>query len=276
MRVPKALFASTFALYALTLFVGILAAWRHVLSPDTGALAPLELTWSNALVFVLVFVLFTALLVRFRRFAQASLAVFLLAAMLVGAQFVFAPWFSPWASVVISLMFVFVVWLTGRVLTHDLAIAVGIAGISGLLGLSLTPLIAAALLALMSLYDIVSVYRTKHMATLAGTMLSSGAIFGFLVPARPAGFLMRNIDALKGREVMLLGSGDIGLPLVLAASVVPTSVEAAAVVAVFSLAGVMTMEWLFTHQRRRMPMAALPPIAAMAILGYVVATLFGL
>jgi len=270
------LFANTFALYALTLTVGILTAWRHVLSPDIGSLAPLELTWSNALVFVAVFVLFTSLLLRFRRFAQASLAVFLLAALLVGAQFVFAPWFAPWVSVVIALMFVFVVWLTGRVLTHDLAIAIGIAGISCLLGLSLTPLIAAVLLALMSLYDIISVYRTRHMVALAGTMLSSGAIFGFLVPARPTGFFMRNMDALKRREVMLLGSGDIGLPLVLAASVVPTSIAASIVVAGFSLAGVMMMEWLFTHQKRRAPMAALPPIAMMAILGYVVATLLGL
>ena len=276
MRVPKALFASTFALYALTLSVGIVTAWRHVLSPDVGALAPLELTWGNALVFVAVFVVFTMLLLRFRRFAQASLAVFLLAAMLVGAQFVFAPWFAPWVSIIVALLFVFVVWLAGRVLTHDLAIAIGIAGISGLLGLSLTPLIAAVLLALMSLYDIVSVYRTRHMVALAGTMLSSGAIFGFLVPARPAGFFMRNMDALKRREVMLLGSGDIGLPLVLAASVVSTSVAAAWMVAAFSLAGVMMMEWLFTHQERRAPMAALPPIAVMAILGYVVAILLGL
>lgn len=276
MRLPKALFINTFVLYALTLAVGIFTAWRHVIAPESGVLAPLELSWSNAIVFIAVFLLFTALLLRFVRFAQASLALFLAVAMLVGSQFVFSA-FTPWPlNAVLALSFVFIVWLLGRVITHDIAIAVGIAGIATLLGLSLTPLIASVLLALMAVYDIVSVYRTRHMVALAGTMLSSGAIFGFLVPARTGGFLMKNLDALKRREVMLLGSGDIGLPLVLTASVTTTSVPAAVVVGLFSLAGVMGMEYLFVRQDRRTPMAALPPIAAMAIIGYVVATLVGL
>ncbi|HUO75785.1 MAG TPA: presenilin family intramembrane aspartyl protease [Candidatus Paceibacterota bacterium] len=276
MRLPKALFANTFVLYGLTLALGIVASWQYVLSPAMNAIAPLDLTWTNALVFIAVFVLFTGLLLRFVRFAQASLALFLAAAMVMGAQFIFGAW-APWpASGVLAVIFVVAVWLFGRVLTHDIAIAIGIAGIASLLGLSLTPLIACVLLALMAIYDIISVYRTRHMVALAGTMLSSGAIFGFLVPARPAGFFMKNLAALRQREAMLLGSGDIGLPMVLVASVVPTSIGAAIMVAAFSLAGVMGMEWLFVHQKSRSAMAALPPIAAMAILGYVIATLLGL
>jgi len=276
MRLPRALFFNTFVLYGLTLTVGIFTAWRHVLQPESGALAPLELTWSNALVFVGVFVLFTVLLLRYVRFAQASLSIFLVLAMLMGSQFVFSSWLSWPASAMAAVVFVFAVWLVGRVLTHDIAIAAGIAGIATLLGLSLTPLIACVLLALMAVYDVISVYRTRHMIALAGTMLRSGAIFGFLVPARGSGFFMKNLDALKRREVMMLGSGDIGLPLVLTASVTVTSVPAAVMVAAFSLAGVMGMEWLFVHQTKRTPMAALPPIAAMAIIGYVVATLLGI
>lgn len=276
MRLPKVLFAHTFVLYALTLAVGILTAWRHVLAPESGVLAPLELSWSNAIVFVAVFLLFTVLLLRFVRFAQASLALFLALAMLMGSQFVFSPWLTWPLSGVAALAFVIGVWLIGRVITHDIAIAVGIAGIATLLGLSLTPLIACVLLALMAIYDVISVYRTRTMVAMANTMLSSGAIFGFLVPARTGGFFMKNLDALKRREVMMLGSGDIGLPLVLTASVTTTSVAAAIMVGVFSLAGVMGMEYLFVNQEARTPMAALPPIAAMAIIGYVVATLLGL
>lgn len=276
MRLPKVLFAHTFVLYALTLAVGILTAWRHVLAPESGVLAPLELSWSNAIVFVAVFLLFTVLLLRFVRFAQASLALFLALAMLMGSQFVFSPWLTWPLSGVAALAFVIGVWLIGRVITHDIAIAVGIAGIATLLGLSLTPLIACVLLALMAIYDVISVYRTRTMVAMANTMLSSGAIFGFLVPARTGGFFMKNLDALKRREVMMLGSGDIGLPLVLTASVTTTSVAAAIMVGVFSLAGVMGMEYLFVNQEARTPMAALPPIAAMAIIGYVVATILGL
>ncbi len=279
MRLPRELFAGTLALYAFTLAVGLFTVWRHVASPvaaaSGGVLAPLDLTWSNAAIFIGVFAVFTLLLLRFRWVAQASLGLFLLAAMLAGAQFVFGAWMGGTAATVVALAFVFVVWLAGRVVTHDIAIAVGIAGIAALLGLSLTPLIACVLLAVMAIYDIISVYRTHHMIEMAGAMLSSGAIFGFLVPARFSAFFMRNMDALRQREVMMLGSGDIGLPMVLAASVVPTSITAAVIVSVFSLAGVALMEWLFVHQRQRVPMAALPPIAAAAILGYVVATVLG-
>jgi presenilin-like A22 family membrane protease len=83
-------------------------------------------------------------------------------------------------------------------------------------------------------------------------------------------------DALERRQAMVLGSGDIGLPLVLAASSVVASLNAAFMVAGFALVGVMAMQWLFTHQDKPMPMAALPPIAALSVLGYVVATLLGL
>ncbi len=101
-------------------------------------------------------------------------------------------------------------------------------------------------------------------------------MFGFLVPARLGGFWMPVREAMDARAVMMLGSGDIGLPLVLAASSVTTSLGAAGMVAGFSLVGVMVMQWLFSHQEQPMPMAALPPIAASAVLGYVVATLLGI
>jgi presenilin-like A22 family membrane protease len=139
------------------------------------------------------------------------------------------------------------------------------------LGLSITPLVALVLLAGLSVYDIVSVYRTRHMVALANRMIASGSVFGFLVPARLSGFLMRRSDALNARSVMVLGSGDIGLPLVLATSALSQSIGAAILVAVFALVGVMLMHWLFVHQDRPRPMAALPPIAMAAILGYATA-----
>ncbi len=86
---------------------------------------------------------------------------------------------------------------------------------------------------------------------------------------------MRRDEALQTRAVMMLGSGDIGLPLVLATSAVSTSIGAAVMVAGASLIGISTMHWLFVHQERPAPMAALPPIAVSAILGYLLAILLG-
>ena len=60
-----------------------------------------------------------------------------------------------------------------------------------------------------------------------------------------------------------------------AASSVATSVNAAIIVAVFAGGGLFITNWLFTSQRKNAAMAALPPIAMMAIIGYVVAILLG-
>ena len=82
---------------------------------------------------------------------------------------------------------------------------------------------------------------------------------------------MKNVT--PGEGFMILGSGDVALPLVLAASLVRTSLTQASVVAVFSLLGLILTHLIFTNQATRRPMAALPPIAAMSIIGYLVTSM---
>lgn len=270
------IFLHTFVLYALTLALGIVAVWRHAAEPLRAPRLAVDLTLQDAIIFATVFLIFTFVLVRFVRFSRIALRILLVLALGSGIQFIFSAWLPGMLPVVVTVLFVTLMLSLRRVAVHDLAIIVGLAGVAGLVGLSMTPLIAAAMLAILSIYDIVSVYRTRTMVALAGEMLRSGAVFGFLVPARLAGFLMPVGQAIGNRSVMVLGSGDIGLPLVLAASSVSTSLGAAVMVAGFTLVGVMGMQWLFVHQERPVPMAALPPIAASAVLGYVVAILLGI
>lgn len=271
------IFLFTSVLYAATMAIGLIAAWRQAIAPAAVSLvAPLELTPLNIAVFVAVFAVFTLLMVRFVRTARLSLAGLLMIALIAGAQFVFGAWVSWPGNLALALLLVLLLRLAPFVLVHDLAIAVGIGGIAAVLGLSITPPVAAVLLCLLSVYDIWSVYRTKHMVTLAGRMMSSGAVFGFLVPARARDFLLRRDGALNARAVMMLGSGDIGLPLVLAASAVSQSIVAALMVAGCSMIGLLVMHWLFLRQEMPAPMAALPPIAVSAILGYVAAVLLGI
>lgn len=68
---------------------------------------------------------------------------------------------------------------------------------------------------------------------------------------------------------MILGSGDIIMPLILASSVAGLhGLAGGLTVILFSMAGLFLTFWLFVSQRTRRPMAALPPIAVMAIIGY--------
>jgi presenilin-like A22 family membrane protease len=267
--------AHSFLLYAATLALGIWTVWRHVLAANYSGVVQVDLTLGNGFMFLIVFAVFTFAMVRFGRMARMALPVLLIVVMLAGANFVASGWLTwPW-SLLAALAAAALLMVVPIVITHDVAVAIGIAGLSAMLGMSLTPLIACAALALLSVYDIVSVYRTRHMVSLADNMLSSGAVFGFLVPARLSGFFLSRRKALDSRQVMMLGSGDIGLPLLLVASTVSQSLVGAIIVAAFTLVGLSVMHWLFSHQRERLPMAALPPIAMFAILGYVTAILLG-
>lgn len=271
------IFSGIILMYVATIAVALTAAWQHVMFPEvTGTVNPLELSLQTGLIFLIVFAMFTTIMVRFASVARYALSFFLVVALIAGTQFILSSWIGQPYNLIGAVLVALLLWAVPRVLVHDVAIILGIGGLATILGLSVTPLVAVVALAALSVYDIISVYRTRHMVTLAEHMVQSGAIFGFLVPARLSGFFMRRDAALRERAVMMLGSGDIGLPLVLATSAISQSLGAALCVAGASLVGVATMHWLFAHQNRPAPMAALPPIAVSAILGYLLAILLGI
>lgn len=264
-------------LYAATSALALMATSYHIANPqELGLVRPVEITLENGLIFAAVFILFTFVMIRFVRTARISLSMLLSVALIAGAQFIFSMWLPTSMSIIGAVAVVALLRLLPLVIIHDIAILLGIAGIAGILGLSITPLVACGLLAALSVYDVISVYRTRHMVALAGRMVEAGAIFGFLIPATVTGFFARRDTAMQSRSVMMLGSGDIGLPLILATSAVSQSLSVAVVVVLFSLAGVLIMQRLFARQQESAPMAALPPIALSAILGYLTAILSGI
>jgi presenilin-like A22 family membrane protease len=261
-------------LASATLAVAVAAAWGHAVHPsDNGLIQPLALAWIDVAIFGVMFVLFTVLMVRSARTARVSLGLFLPIALLCGSQYVFSAWLPQQVSILIAALVALTMWRVRRVGVHDLATLLGIAGIAAVLGQSVTPLVACGVLIALSAYDIIAVYRTKHMVALAGRMLETGSVFGFLIPASPKTFLSTIDTALQERRVMMLGSGDVGLPAVLAASAASQSLWAATAAGAGAVAGLALMQWLFTHQKEPAPMAALPPVAMGAILGYLVAML---
>ena len=175
------------------------------------------------------------------------------------------------AAVIAVLVFIFL----RNVLVHNIGVILGIAGIASVLGLALSPKTALFLLVILSFYDILSVYVTRHMVAMARNMIESGAPFGFIIPSEGASFLKSRQEAQAkiGEQFMILGSGDVGLPLILACSLVGLYVSEAVIVGIFSLAGLFLTHLIFVNQEVRKPMAALPPIATMAIIGYLVSLL---
>jgi presenilin-like A22 family membrane protease len=249
------LFLFELVLFVGTLALGIFTASRLMAITDPGiVLRPAVLTFRDGLLFAAIFLGLSILLTRVRWFARVLFRLMLI----MGGPI----------DTIAALFVVGALAVRRSVLTHNIAIMLGIAGAGAVIGLSISPNTAMLVLILLSIYDILAVYVTGHMVSLARQMIDSGAVFGFVIPAHPRGFRTSAREARPGSDFMILGSGDIGVPLLLAASTVPWSLGVAALVGAGAIAGLAVTFGLFVFQRDRRPMAALPPIATGALIGY--------
>lgn len=275
MRIKLDLFIKELLLFGATLTIGIFSAYHYSLSPASIAIPEVKFGWGDA-VFLAGVVMFILLTSRYKKFGRVSYRLFLILVVFSGTQIVMGSFLAQpvdlWAALLITSAFVFL----RNVLSHNVGVILGIAGIGSVLGLAISPKTAVVLMVAMSFYDIIAVYVTKHMLRMAKDMMEAGATFGFIIPSRVSGFLYnKNLAQTEvGDRFMILGSGDIGLPVILASSVVRSSLSGGIVVAIFSLAGLFITHLIFVNQKERKPMAALPPIATMSVIGYLISLLF--
>lgn len=228
----------------------------------------LSFSWLD-LAFILIFgFIFVMLVRRHSRAGGILFKIVFFLAIFSGVQVVVSVFSSSEIAMLTALLVMSVTLFIKRVLVHNLAMIIALAGIGAIFGLSLKPVEAVVLLALLSFYDIWAVYKTKHMVQLAEGMMRAGAISGVIIPPSHKGLLAPTSSVMPGGDSMILGSGDIIFPLVLSASVVGTSLMGGVIVAIFSAFGLLLMHLLFVNQTERRPMAALPPIATATILGY--------
>lgn len=276
MKFKLTLFIGELVMFATAMLLGAFVAYRHapVLSSAIGQ--QVSFSWTDIILIAVFAVLAYFVVGRFRKVRTVVLYFLFAVTVLVGSEVVLSAfWKTNWISV-LSFLFLITVFVVRRVFTHNLAIILGIVGVSTLIGIGLKPFSAVVLLVIFSLYDIVAVYLTRHMVTMARGMIESGVVFGFIVPNHVRGFWEKPKQANQniGENFMILGSGDSGLPLILVASASVNSLTQGLIVGVFACAGLLLTHVLFINQRKKRAMAALPPIATMAIIGYLVATLF--
>ena len=274
LRLGFSIFIKEAVLFGLTLALGLYAAHYYFYFGSFLGEEAIRFTLTDLIVLLIFFgVIF--FIARHKRIAHFSFKLFLVLIVFSGAQVVFGTFLSsPW-DLVLAVLFAVIFYKGGNVLFHNLGIIFCIGGIGAVFGLSISAEVGLILLVTLSLYDIIAVYVTKHMITMARSMLESGAVFGFLIPFEFKGFFYdkNQAKAKVGENFMVLGSGDIGLPLIFVSSLVRTSLTSAIITAIFSLLGLFLTHILFINQGQRRAMAALPPIATMTIIGYLVALL---
>jgi len=156
------------------------------------------------------------------------------------------------------------------------------AGIAGIFGMSLGILPVFILLIALAIYDFISVYKTKHMISLASGVMKMKVPVMMVVPQR-ANYsfakkdgIDQEIDSEKEREAMFIGLGDLIIPGILPVAAtlhLPAMTVgghyAPLLVALGSIAGATVgMIFLTRFVLKGKPHAGLPLLNSGAILGY--------
>ena len=92
-------------------------------------------------------------------------------------------------------------------------------GVSALLGISLSIIPVVILLVLLAIYDAISVYKTKHMVTMAEGIMDLKLPILFVIPkSSKYSFLHEDFKKDEKREAFFMGLGDAVMPTMLVVS----------------------------------------------------------
>jgi presenilin-like A22 family membrane protease len=243
----------------------------------------------NLVYFFLTFLVFTVLIILISKFwkKRAVQAIVLVA---TGLLFLYV--FYP-----LLIMVVQVEWSLGLSITLAVILLVMlvkypewyIIDISGILtgvgaiailGISLSIFLVIVLFIGMSIYDAISVYKTKHMIDLADTLVDLRLPIMFVIPKRREYSLVREKKSLKEklregeeRDAFFMGVGDIVIPGILTVSTFQNISSNGLLIALSVLFGTLLgFIFLMAFVIKGKPQAGLPYLCTGAILGYLVSS----
>jgi presenilin-like A22 family membrane protease len=154
------------------------------------------------------------------------------------------------------------------------------AGVASIFGVSLDIIPVIILLVLLAVYDAISVYKTKHMITLAEGVIDLKTPILFVIPKRRNySFIREGIGKLGAggeRAAFIMGMGDLIMPsiMVVSANVFLSGWRLGGIInlpalgaMIGSFAGLFILLSFITSGK---PQAGLPPLNGGTILGFLI------
>lgn len=259
------------AAYLLSLYATAEMGVRFIVAPpaftEVTARTSLDGGAQSVLLFLVLFATATAFLLLLFRMYRGRLLYRLLFSLVafLGLLKLFETVFPLEFSALGAAIFLIGLFIIPTVWTHDIIIILASAGVGPVLALNFSEQAAVALLLFLSLYDIIAVVFTQHMMTLAHAMIRNKATFALFVPERLKGFGANIATVRPGAGFLILGGGDLILPMVYLSVIARDSMVAAAVGVCGALAGQLLNHFFLVTTRR--PIPALPLISAGMVLG---------
>jgi len=243
---------------------------------------------ANPLIFILILLVFTGFLLLMIKYNQKKvISIVIAGSIFLTFVYIFAALVNIFlgmtliASLVtlaLSVLAIIILYTYPEWYVID---ALGIliaAGVASIFGVSLNIIPVIALLAMLGIYDAVSVYKTKHMITLAEGVIDLKTPILFVIPKRRGySFIREGIEKISEgteRPALIMGMGDLIMPalLVVSANVFLQGwrlfgvINIPALGAIFgSCIGLVVLLHFVTSGR---PQAGLPPLNGGTILGF--------
>jgi presenilin-like A22 family membrane protease len=245
---------------------------------------------TNLLVFFAIMLLVTVTILLIAKFWKKQfIQVIILGSIAYTSFFVFYPLLSFVVPYVISsfLSIVAAAILVVALIKHPewyiinlCGIIVGVGAI-GIFGISLSIFLVIVLLIGLSIYDAISVYKTKHMIDLADAVMDLKLPVMLVVPKTRKYSILKETKGLKEkleekeeREAFFMGLGDIVMPgILVTASFYQNIANNGFLVALSVMVGTLIgFAVLMSVVIKGKPQAGLPYLCSGAILGYFVSS----
>jgi len=250
----KELFVQLIALFLIVQFIGLLTA-INLVNQEVKVTIITENPEEpiNAIGLFAYILVITAVILLLIKFLPSYWIFKVIESMaLISTSFiVFAAIFTDFIGVLGA---VFILFIRNKypksIVSKNVSSAIASSGAGALIGISLGLIPILLFIALLSVYDLIAVFKTKHMVKMAKHIVKQNLAFTFALPTRV--------------HVFELGTGDLVIPLVVASSIIrfwdallPIKILIAALVLFASLVGLI---WTLEISQKKIgrPLPALP------------------
>lgn len=184
---------------------------------------------SNSIYYVIMILVFTLfVLLALKKNMKWVISLFIYLAIITTLYYVFFALFTLFpalsgfeavASFVLSAGITILLYKYPEWYIVDIAGICIAAGVSALIGISLSVIPVIILLLLLAIYDAISVYKTKHMITMAEGIMDLKLPILFVIPKNlNYSFLQEDFKSGEKREAFFMGLGDAVMPTLLVVS----------------------------------------------------------
>lgn len=284
----KQVFIAIVAVFLCVQIIGIYTGYQYIQYIEAGVYEPIfedPEDVSNSFILILYVLIMTAFILFIIRYKKVLLRVLEAIVIFFASDIVFEfgiaslPFenAASFAFIGMFLAFLLTAWkvLKPSLLSQDVALVFAVSGAGAIIGASFGVFPVLVFLLLLSIYDFVAVFYTKHMIYMAKAIterpLSFTAAFPFKDKIRVK--TKRGYKKKMYKHVFQLGGGDLAIPLVFSVAVLNSYGFQSML---FTVAGsLIALMLLFSFILRKPGIAlpALPPISAGACIGFAISLL---